>query len=758
MSYRPVSTTKILFFTALLAVIGNITGLSPACAEFQRTKIAVLDFELIGDKMETSGMGAILSEWFITGIVKSGRFDVVERAMLQKIVAEQKLSATGVIDETSAAALGKILGVKVIITGSVLKMRDTIEINSRVISVESGSIIAAENIRSGSSSDLHALVDELIAKILQNFPLTGYIVKKDQKQVIIDLGLDSGLTSGTEFIAYKEGEVIKHPKTGEVLDVVQIVTGKLRITKVSKNVAEGQILTEEPGGIEYGNLVKSVLKETGKTAAKTQGKSTEKPVVKEHPTAKEPPAQPETPKSAPEVKQETVKAEKAKTAAPVATPPVTAMPLPGPPPPPAQKEKPSAKEPAAVKELPTQPESSKSAPGVKKNNLKVEKNKTVVPVTTSPVTAESAASSPLSPAPKEPASVKDQFTGYKAAIFPFQMSGDATPFSGVLAERIISRTAEYHELTVTKSYYKLKGIEPVTNVNAKDLFSGSSPNLTLLTKMGSELGINVAILGRMDIRCKDSSAGSNNCDIRTSEVIVVNLTTGKIYSHTAPPGVRSTADDAIDEACKGVFKKFMADAKNVTEGKQESSKTLSKVTTPSVNTALPANAPPLPATKEQTSVKEQVAGYKAAIFPFQMSGDANPFSGVLAERISSRIAEYPELTVAKSYYRLKGIEPVTNVSVKELYSGSSPDLALLTKKGSELGINIAILGRMDIRCKDSSMGSNNCDIRTTEILIVNLTTGKVYSHAAPGIRTTAEDAIDEACKGVFKKFFADVHK
>lgn len=257
------------FLLCFLLLASGFQLVSPASsrAEFQKTKIAVLDFELIGDKLETQDMGAILSEWFITSIVKSGRFDVVERAMLQKILAEQKLSATGIIDDTSASQLGKILGVKVIITGSVLKIGKTIEINSRVIDVESGSIIAAENIRSNAETDLYGLVIQLTSKIMQNFPLTGYVVKRTDDSAIIDLGLGSGLSEGTEFIVYQEGEVIKHPKTGEVLDVEQIIVGRIKITRVNQNVAEGKIVSEEPPGIQYGHLVKSTQKLPGEQQA-----------------------------------------------------------------------------------------------------------------------------------------------------------------------------------------------------------------------------------------------------------------------------------------------------------------------------------------------------------------------------------------------------------------------------------------------------------------------------------------------------------
>lgn len=253
----------IVLFTILFAFVPQVQ------ADFQKTKIAVLDFEQMGDKINTNEIGAILAEWFITSIVKSGRFDVIERAMLQKILSEQQLGITGVIDDTSASKLGRILGVKVIISGSIMKFGDTVEINARVIDVESASIIAAENIRGPATGDLHYLVDQLTDRIMHNFPLTGYIVKKMDDTVVIDLGVVSGLSPGVEFVVFKEGDVIKHPKTGEVLDVQSIPTGTIRITRVGRNVADATILSEEGAGIEYGQQVKSIQTEKEMKAAES---------------------------------------------------------------------------------------------------------------------------------------------------------------------------------------------------------------------------------------------------------------------------------------------------------------------------------------------------------------------------------------------------------------------------------------------------------------------------------------------------------
>lgn len=268
---------KITFPIVLILLVSS----SFVNAEFKKTKIAVLDFELRGDSFKTKDIGGIVAEWFTTTLVKDGRFEVVERALLQKIVEEQKLGMTGLIDDSSTAELGKILGVKTIITGSVLQIKDTIDVNARIINVKSGSIVAAENIRSKSADNLKSVIEELTSKIMKNFPLTGYIVKRSGENVLIDLGAASGLQHDMEFIVFKEGEVIKHPKTGEVLEVEQIRTGVIKITDIRSNVATAEIIKEEDGQkIIYGQLVQSIRKETQSktsyTAASKQGEASPK--------------------------------------------------------------------------------------------------------------------------------------------------------------------------------------------------------------------------------------------------------------------------------------------------------------------------------------------------------------------------------------------------------------------------------------------------------------------------------------------------
>ncbi len=619
-------------FTSLLLVSTFLATAQTALADFQKTKIAVLDFELIGDKPDTADMGAILSEWFITSIVKSGRFDVVERAMLQKIIAEQRLSTTGLIDENSASELGKILGVKVIISGSLVKIKNSIEINARVISVESGSIIAAEYIRSNTSSDLQALVYKLTTKIMRNFPLTGYVVKKTPNSVIIDLGLASGLTPGTEFIVYKEGEVIKRPKTGEVLDVEQILTGRIRITKVSRNVAEGTILSEEADGIEYGQLVKSDQKpevspiktpemagiQTLQPAKFSPPKNTTQTVIAIKPDRAKKVSQTVKQKPAvhPRKRQYRVAifpwvlTEEANSFTTILIDRIqhriSDMP-----------KLTLAKSYYHLKRIPSLDQSIRasdlfnwSKPNLavlrrygKEQNIDIaiigkinihcrwsdnctvrNMNFTLVDLVTGKVYAKSGLSWNMEAADyidsitanvlkkydkairleekqriaaarqnkKTVVAVDIKNRTYRTAIFPWILTEEANSFTTILIDRITSKIGDMPKVTLTKSYYYVKGVPPLDkSIRASNLFNGAEPNLAVLRRYGKEQHIDIAITGKINIHCR----WSDNCTVRNMNFTLVDLVTGKTYAKSGLSWNMEAAD-YIDSITAKVLNRY----------------------------------------------------------------------------------------------------------------------------------------------------------------------------------------------------------
>jgi hypothetical protein len=187
---------------------------------------------------------------------------VIERRLLEKIMEEQKLGVTGAIDPNSAAQLGKILGVKIIVSGTVTSLEGYTEINARLINVDTASIIAAEKVRASSAEKLRDLVSRITDKIALAFPMEGYIVQRTGPKVTIDLGKLIGVKPGMKFIAFKEGKIIKHPKTGEVLDVETIEIGIVEIKDVRDKTSSGVVIQEvKPDSIVYGTMVRSSNKD-----------------------------------------------------------------------------------------------------------------------------------------------------------------------------------------------------------------------------------------------------------------------------------------------------------------------------------------------------------------------------------------------------------------------------------------------------------------------------------------------------------------
>lgn len=75
-------------------------------------RVAVMPFS---GKDEDTGLS--LSEAFTTYLMDAG-FDVIERAQLEKVLTEQKVSLSGVMDTEAMVQAGKLAGVGAIVTGS----------------------------------------------------------------------------------------------------------------------------------------------------------------------------------------------------------------------------------------------------------------------------------------------------------------------------------------------------------------------------------------------------------------------------------------------------------------------------------------------------------------------------------------------------------------------------------------------------------------------------------------------------------------
>ncbi|MBU4352894.1 MAG: CsgG/HfaB family protein [Nanoarchaeota archaeon] len=239
------------------------------------------------------------TDLMINALLSTNRFRVFERAKLDLLLQEQNFQHfSGLVDQTTAVKLGKMIGVDAILTGSltniafatgggikigplnVKKSSVKVVMTIRIIDVTTGEILfstvqeekASKSAVSGvlpipipggigfshqEAVDVLSAIELICNKVVLNFvakidkkniavssaPLEGYVVKVESTssgaitQVYINLGESSSIQVGDEIRIYREGEVILDPKTNEILDRELDLIAQARITTIKDKLS-----------------------------------------------------------------------------------------------------------------------------------------------------------------------------------------------------------------------------------------------------------------------------------------------------------------------------------------------------------------------------------------------------------------------------------------------------------------------------------------------------------------------------------------
>ena len=121
--------------------------LTEAGATIQGKKIAIIPFSYADGREGASKDGSVISERLTIKMINMHKFEIIERSVLDKVMAELKLQASGTIDASSAQQLGKVLGVEAIVTGTLVETSGgQIEVNARLIKTETAQAIGASQV------------------------------------------------------------------------------------------------------------------------------------------------------------------------------------------------------------------------------------------------------------------------------------------------------------------------------------------------------------------------------------------------------------------------------------------------------------------------------------------------------------------------------------------------------------------------------------------------------------------------------------
>jgi curli biogenesis system outer membrane secretion channel CsgG len=123
---RTLRFTTLLLALALLAAIAPAQDAASAAPAAPRKRVAVMNFDygtvrsysqaIFGSDQD---IGKGISDMLVTRLVQDGKYSVIERNALDKILTEQNFSNSDRADSTTAAKIGRILGVDAIIIGSI---------------------------------------------------------------------------------------------------------------------------------------------------------------------------------------------------------------------------------------------------------------------------------------------------------------------------------------------------------------------------------------------------------------------------------------------------------------------------------------------------------------------------------------------------------------------------------------------------------------------------------------------------------------
>ncbi|MCM2267396.1 MAG: CsgG/HfaB family protein [Elusimicrobiales bacterium] len=262
-----------------------------------KRRIGVVEFEN-KSAYGQGRLGGAASDILVTELVKSGKFIVVERDRLNKVMEEQKFQSQGMTDSQTAVKIGQVMGLEAIVVGSVsqfgVKKEGSdylltqskrqvadVTVDIRLIDVQSGQVILADSgkgmakntkasflgmgTKGGYDETLEgealraALVQFVtnIASQLNKKPWSCMIAAAANDQLYLNAGSDSGVNEGMDLDCYRQGAEIRDPRSNLVIGRVEEYLGRAEVEGPcgdSGDCAKARITKSSGGSPKSGDI------------------------------------------------------------------------------------------------------------------------------------------------------------------------------------------------------------------------------------------------------------------------------------------------------------------------------------------------------------------------------------------------------------------------------------------------------------------------------------------------------------------------
>ena len=199
-----------------------------------------MDFSTQGYSLQ-EGEGAILTAGLTDYLLQNGRIELVERALLDKLMEELKLSTTSLVDRRTALALGKLVAARMMLSGKIVYAGPQTQVSMRLIETETGRITAAVSETFPSAVTTAQLSEKLsqnlLAKIEKQYPVRGKVKQIDGGSIVLNFGQKAGAVQGQQYKVLNEEVVLEITTVQPDESVAKIVSG-------GQGVVEGQRVEE----------------------------------------------------------------------------------------------------------------------------------------------------------------------------------------------------------------------------------------------------------------------------------------------------------------------------------------------------------------------------------------------------------------------------------------------------------------------------------------------------------------------------------
>lgn len=189
------------------------------------------------------GFDSLLQQELIRELQTRG-YTLVERRLLDKVLAEVKLGSSDMADQDTQIKLGKLLAARLMVSGVLGSQGDTLTASVRAIDTETTQLAMVRAERATGTPNPTALATALAQALAQTvqdkYPLKGRVVAVEGQRAIINLGKKHGLSNGQAFNVLVRGEPIE--LNGRVLGYKESRIAQLAVTEVQDQLAYARIV------------------------------------------------------------------------------------------------------------------------------------------------------------------------------------------------------------------------------------------------------------------------------------------------------------------------------------------------------------------------------------------------------------------------------------------------------------------------------------------------------------------------------------